>query len=126
MQTLTYGFKKPQTGDKGDVFFSALEDDIQQLNDHTHNGVNSAKITSSSVTATTSTIVAAGWVHQGNGTYRQTVTMPGSLQYNDYFVQVKNTTTGHQYFPTIEKVTATTFYVYVNDNTLNLTLYYTS
>jgi hypothetical protein len=126
MITLTYDFEKPETGDKGDVFFPALEDNVQKLNDHTHNGVNSAKITSSSVTTTTQAILAAGWVSQGGGTYRQLVTMSGSLLYNDYFINVKLTSSGHQVFPVIEKVSANTFYVYINDNTLDLTLYYTS
>lgn len=126
MQTLSYGFKKPQTGDKGDVFFPALEDNIQQINDHTHDGNTSAKITSSSVNATTSTITSGNWVSLGSGNYRQLVTMPGALQYNNYVIQAKITSSGHQINPTIEKVSATTFYVYVNDNTLNLTLYYTS
>lgn len=41
MITLSYGFEKPVNGDTGDVFFPALERDIQRLNDHTHDGVNS-------------------------------------------------------------------------------------
>lgn len=41
MITLSYGYEKPQNGDTGDVFFPALERDIQRLNDHTHDGVNS-------------------------------------------------------------------------------------
>jgi hypothetical protein len=31
--TLSYGFEKPATGDKGTVFWPALEDNIQQLHE---------------------------------------------------------------------------------------------
>lgn len=124
MLTLSYGFLKPQTGDKGSVWFPALEADIQQLNDHNHNGVNSAPIQSSSIVATTQALSSAGWVSVGGGLFRQLVMMPGAMQYDNFFINAKLTTSGAQYFPTIEKVTANTFYIYVNDNSLDVTVYY--
>lgn len=126
MLTLTYGYKKPETGDRGSVFFPALEDDIQQLNDHNHDGSNSSKLTSSAVTATTQAILAAAWVAQGGGTYKQTVTMPGALQYNDYYPLFKNTATKHELLLTVERVSNTSYDVYINDNTINLTAFYLS
>lgn len=74
MLTLTFGYKKPQTGDRGSVFWPALEDDIQQLNDHTHNGVNSANITSAAVTAVTQTFASGAWTTVGDGTFTLSVT----------------------------------------------------
>jgi hypothetical protein len=44
MLTLSYGFKKPQVPDQGGVVFPALEANWQQVNDHNHDGVNSALI----------------------------------------------------------------------------------
>jgi hypothetical protein len=44
MITLSYGFKKPELKDLGPVVFPALEDNWQQVNDHDHDGLNSAKI----------------------------------------------------------------------------------
>ena len=125
MQTLTYGYLKPQTGDKGSVFFPALEFDIQQLNDHNHDGVTSALIDSSSIVATTQALLAGSWVSVGGGLYRQLVTMPGAMQYDNFFISAKLTTLGHQYYPTIEKVSANSFYIYINDNSLDVTVYYT-
>lgn len=124
MLTLSYGYLKPQTGDKGSVFFPALEADIQQLNDHTHNGVNSALIQSSSIVATTQALVAADWVSVGGGRYRQLVMMPGAMQYDNFAILAKLTVLGHQFYPTIDKVTANTFYIYINDNSLDVTVYY--
>lgn len=49
MQTLTYGFKKPQVTDKGAIVFPALEANWQQVNDHNHDGVNSALISASNI-----------------------------------------------------------------------------
>ena len=124
MQTLTYGYLKPETGDKGSVWFPALEADIQQLNDHTHNGVNSSLIQSSSIIAVTQDILSANWVATTGGTYRQLVIMTGGLQYDNFMVNVRLTSTGHIIYPTIEKVSAATFYIYTNDNSLDYTLVY--
>lgn len=124
MQTLSYGFLKPQTGDKGSAFFPALEGDIQQLNDHTHNGVNSSLLPSTSISPTTQALSSASWVATSGGTFRQLVTMPGGLIYDNFVVSVKLTSTKHLIYPTIEKVSATTFYVYTNDNSLDYTVVY--
>lgn len=124
MQTLSYGYLKPQTGDKGSIFFPALEFDIQQLNDHNHNGVNSAPVAGGSIQATTQDIFAADWVSVGGGTYRQLVTMPGALQYDNFIIGAKLTATMDQFYPVLEKVTNNTFYIYINDNSLDVTIYY--
>lgn len=124
MLILSYGFKKPETGDKGSVFFPALEFDIQQLNDHTHNGVNSALIQSSSIVATTQALLSASWVSVGGGRFRQLVMMPGAMQYDNQGILAKLTVSGDQIYPTIEKVTANTFYIYINDSSLDVTVYY--
>lgn len=127
MQTLSYGYKKPQTGDKGSVFFPALEDNIQLLNDHSHNGSNSARLTASSVTVVTGTVLAASWaaVAGQTGTYRQLITMPVGLSYDDYMVSFKDAS-GHILYLTTEKVSTSTYYVYINDNTKALTAVYSS
>lgn len=125
MQTLSYGFLKPESGDKGNVFFPALESDIQQLNDHTHNGLNSAKLTAASSTAVTQNVSAAGWASSG-GRYRQLVTLTGGLQYDEVAITIKDQVTKNPLLLSIERQSATTFYVYTIDNTLTLTIVYTS
>lgn len=126
MLTLTYGFKKPQTGDRGSVFYPALEGNFQQLNDHTHNGVNSAKLDTAATVVQTTAISSASWgADLGGGNYRQAITLPASLSYDNIMINVKGTD-GHIYYLTIEKISATQFYVYTNDNTKSYVAVYTS
>lgn len=116
MITLSYGYKKPQNPDTGDVFWPALEANIQALNDHTHDGVTSAPLATRQVT-----LLAANWVATANGTYRQLVTVPAGLSYDTCQVWVRRST-GEVCYPTIERVSGTTFYLYTNDNSLSYVL----
>lgn len=124
MLTLTFGFKKPQTRDTGTVLFTALEDNLQQLNDHTHNGVNSSRLSAAAVVASTQAILAAAWVLTSQGNYRQLVTLSGLL-YDEINIGIR-TSLGHTVAAQIEKVSATTYYVYTNDNATGFTAVYTS
>jgi len=126
MQTLSYGYLKPQTGDKGSVFFPALESNIQQLNDHTHNDANSAKLTAASSVVVAQNVSSAGWSSTSGGRYRQAVTLSGGLNYDDVVITIKDQTSKNVLLLGIEKIDATSFYVYTIDNTIALTINYTS
>ena len=121
--TLTNGYVKPATGDRGSVWFPALEGNIQRLNDHTHDGVDSERLTSKSVTKVTDSISSGSWASSGSG-YKQTVTMPAGMNFDDFGMEFRNASTNHVYYLTVEKVTATTYDVYISDNTINLTVLY--
>ena len=119
MQTLSKGYKKPQNPDTGDVWFPAMEQNIQQLNDHTHNGVDSQFLA-----VTTQTISNASWGSDlGGSTYRQLVTLPTGIQYDSTRLEFR-LTTGEVVYPTVERVSSTTYYVYTNDNTVSYTAIY--
>lgn len=127
MQTLTYGYKLPEDGDKGSVFFPALAFDIQRLNDHDHDGQNSTKLTAQSVGALidSTSIVAANWVAVAGkpGTFKQNVAMPPNTDFDSYgiYIQIKNGgNAGLVIFPGIVKTATAAYDLYVNDNTLNL------
>lgn len=125
MITLFYGLKKPQPGDFGSTFFPALEANITQLDSHNHDGVNSPHITAGSLSWQQQSILAASWVAVGApGNYRQLVTMPGTLVFNTRIIFIRDAASGDYYDLTIEKNSANTYYVYINDNTINLTAYY--
>ena len=126
MQTLSYGIKKPEDGDKGSSFFPALEDDLQQLNDHDHDGVDSAPILSTNITSVQQALSAALWVAVSGGTYRQLVTVPNGKLYDNSFIFFRNTADKSQMFLGVEKVSSTTYYVYINDSTIDITAYYVS
>jgi hypothetical protein len=126
MNTLSYGFKQPETGDLGSVWFPALEDDIEQLNDHTHNGTNSSKLATSATTSQTSTIASGSWSATSGGTYKQTITLPAGLTWGTFAATFILTTSGHVVHPVVEKVSSTSYDVYTNDNSLGYTAIYVS
>jgi len=125
MIVLSYGYRLPEDGDIGDEIFDALESNIQQVNDHIHDGITSAKLSSANIVKLTQPILAAGWVAQGNGLFRQLVTITGGLSiYDDVYINCRDTDTGDQLELSIEKVSDSTFYVYNNDATQNVTILY--
>lgn len=112
MQTLSYGYKKPTNPDTGDVIFPALEGDIQQLNDHNHDGVNSAPLATQQ-----QSVLAANWAPSGTTpAYRQLLTVPVGLQYDTCQIWVRRST-GEQVYPDIRRFSATQFYFYNANNT---------
>lgn len=120
-----------ETNDKGSVFFPAIEDNFQRLNDHDHDGTDSALLPPSSFAKFTSTILAAQWSSDGGGNYSKVVTVPvgisGAATYNDikyYDIFCQDLATGDRLLLTIEKETAYTFTVRINDNTLDVLIYY--
>lgn len=122
MLTLTYGYKKPQLDDTGDVFFPALEADIQQLNDHTHDGVTSALIPT-----VPQSVDSANWVAVAGllGVYSQDVTMSAPYQYDTTQISVKDVA-GNVVQNQINKSGSNVFTIFTNDSTQNLTVEYGS
>lgn len=126
MTTLSYGFLLPASGDKGTALWNALQGDITQLNNHTHDGVNSAPIPGKNIASQTQSILAANWATYGGaptGFYRQLVTMLAGYTFDANVVTFRDST-GKYVYPTVEKNDATSFYIYSTDNTLALTAMY--
>lgn len=123
METLSHGFKKPEDNDKGQVIFDALEENIQKTNDHAHDGVESALIPSANISKTTVSIVAAGWTDPVNGVYSQIVTIPTGL-FATTLMTFRETSTGKNLILPYEKVTDTSFKVFCNDASKDVTIIY--
>lgn len=123
MVTLSYGYKKPETNDKGPVVFPALEGNIQQLNDHTHNGSNSSLLTAQSFVAETQTLLLADWVLVGGGTYHQVKTMLAGYTYDLSSLTFRDPD-GTYVYPTVIKISNTQFDVYTNDATIDMIALY--
>ena len=123
MLTLSYGYKKPQTNDKGPVVFPALEANIQQLNDHNHDGANSAPISALAITRPTQSILSANWVATSGGEYRQAVTLLAGFNFDTVTLSFR-LPSGDYVQPTVEKISSSQFYVYTNDSTLTYTAVY--
>lgn len=125
--TLSFGWIVPSSGDRGSVFFPALESNIQKSNDHTHNGTNSANLSPSAISTTgfTSAISAASWGSATNGIYTQSVTVPaGVTEVNNYNVYFYNSSTMERLLLSMTRTAATTYNVSINDNTVNLVAVY--
>ena len=122
--TLTYGIYKPEDGDKGKPLFEKLEENWEQVDGHNHDGVNSPKLPSSSLQHTSQNITSVAWVSQPNGMYRQLVSAVGGIVFVGFELVFRNTANGDRLYLDTEKVAASQFYVYSNDNSIDVTIYY--
>jgi len=124
MLTLTYGYLKPQSGDRGVILFAALETNIQKLNDHNHDGSNSSFLDAKNILAQSQNLNAGDWVSYGGplGFYRQLVTVPAGFVFDT--VQFSFRLNGRVILLGVEKVSLTTFYVYSIDSTISPTVIY--
>jgi hypothetical protein len=131
MQTLTYGYRKPETGDRAKGaggWMESIAYDIERLNDHDHDGINSPLLPIDSFSPYTNSILAAGWVADGSG-YYQDITVPtGLTELNNYNVKFIFTAPGAKVgevaYLDYDRLTATTYRVYSNDNTSAFTVLY--
>lgn len=123
--TLTYGLKNPVNGDRGSVWFPDMNSNIVQLDAHTHDGVTSAPIASKNVTKGSVTVSSGGsWTANGTGSYYQDKTCPTGYTMDAASIQV-HLSSGDIIYPTIERLTSTTFRIYSLDSTLAYTVLFT-
>jgi hypothetical protein len=123
MQTLSYGYKKPETNDKGPIVFPALQDDIQQLNDHNHNGSNSTQLTGQSIVVQTQALLSTDWVALGSGNYSQTFTLLPGYAYDTVVLNFRDPD-GTYIQPSLVKVSNTQATVFTNNPSLGMTVLY--
>lgn len=122
MLVTSYGFFKPETDDTGDIFFPKMALNVQQLNDHSHNGTDSAILA-----VKTQSIASGSWVAVSGqaGTYSQTVTMPTGYTYDACSMEFR-LSTGEVIHPTVTRAGTSSYVIYINDNSKNLTAIYSS
>lgn len=122
--TLSYGYVLPSTGDSGTALFTALENNITRLNDHTHDGTDSPSLPAQSIAGVSQTISSASWVASGaTGHYRQAVTVPSGFDFDEVQISFR-TTAGAYIHPTVERISDTQYYVYSSNNTINFLAVY--
>ena len=120
METLSKGFKKPEAGlDTGDAWFQALADNIQQLNDHTHNGTNSQSIpgVTATIALTSVAISTSGWTGpDSEGNYTKAVVPGGSFDYTTSIIQITRDSDGEVVYAGLKQgATVASFVVKTND-----------
>lgn len=124
--TLSNGYKTFSNGERGSVFYPGMNDNFTLMNSHTHDGSDGELIDCKYLTKTTETISSGSWsaVSGHTGTYRQLVTLPSGFTWDSVEMKFTLSTLGHVIYPSIEKASATTYYIYFNDNTLDLKVTY--
>lgn len=121
--TLSKGYITPTNGDKV-TFWDQLNANFTRLNNHVHDGSDSQQLPLSALTRLTSTAPAANWVASGAPSpWKQTITLPTTLSFDTTQIEIRDST-GDRIFTKIVKLTSTTFDIYVNDNSLTLTVLY--
>ncbi len=123
--TLSHGYKKPSTGDRGSTWFSNLEDNITLSNSHAHDGTDGENILAKNITKATASVASGSWaaVVGQAGTYSQTVTLPSGYLMSTVQIHFLDPN-GHQLMLSWEKASTTTYTVFINDNSLTLTAVY--
>jgi hypothetical protein len=114
MLTLSKGYKLPETGDFGNEWFPALEDNITRLNAHNHDGTNSEKLNSSAITAQTTTVLAAAFSSVGTDLYRASVTLPTGMLVATTSIVVRDPATKETIFLKTEQQSISQFFLFTN------------
>ena len=122
MRTIDWGYEVPETGDAGNVFGPGIERDIEKLADHEHDGVLNAKIKPVNFDKPTGTAPSGSWAAFESG-YKQTVTLPTDYEFDTTQIFCRFST-GEYFEAPIEKLSDTTFEVFINDNTITLNFLY--
>lgn len=120
--TLSNGYIQPENPDTGDIFWPALNTDIQLMNNHVHDG-----LTGNILPSVTQTILSSAWVAVSGqaGTYSQVVTVPTQFSFDSVNVSFK-LSNGTQIYPTVTRVNSSEFTVFINDNSQNIVAVYSS
>ncbi len=122
--TTAYGYKVMESGDLAVTWMTDTEDNWTRISAHSHDGTDSAALTPNSITKYSSTVTNS-WSSVSGGHYKQTITVPaGVTEINNFDVMVYVTSSGLRIYPDIARVSATTYDIFVSDNTLQLTVKY--
>lgn len=113
MIVLSNGYQLPEDGDLGDVWFDALEANIQRLNDHTHNGVDSEKLSTSSIEAVSDTIDSGDFVAVSDH-YEFLFTLPALIQVDTSNITFRDATTREPIYLKFEMFSVTQITVHTN------------
>ena len=126
MYLTKYGYAVPEAGDESSTEWQPdLSNNIKRYSDHRHDGVDSAKISFASIQKVTSVVYQASWSAYGNGEFKAVVNMPSGYSFDNTNIIFTIVTPGHigedtRIFPTIHKITNTSFEIYSNDNTIDV------
>jgi len=123
MIILAFGIPQPTTGDRGSVFFPALEEVIQRFAAHDHDGNNTELISAAFSQAGTVQAPIASWALVTTGIYTQTVIVPTDFTYDNSMIQVRRDDTKELVYPKVERISNTQIRLTAATNTLDYRVY---
>lgn len=113
MIVLSNGYQLPEDGDLGDVWFPALEANIQRLNDHSHNGVDSEKLSATSIEAESINIASGAFSLVGSE-YTTQITLPALMTVDTASIEFRDATTREQVYVRFERFSVTQINIFAN------------
>lgn len=114
MRTLSKGYKVPESSDLGADIFTALEENIERLNEHSHDGANSEALSSASLQGSFTTITSASFVESEPGLFTARVTIPAGFNVDTCNVSFRDPTTKERVFLEFSKFSGTQIDVHTN------------
>lgn len=115
-ETLSFGFVNPEDGDPASVWQPAINSTIEQLNDHNHDGVNSATISPASISTLSTAVLSGNWVGDGNGNFTQTISAPPAVtEVNDFYPKSYVDSTGEIVYLSSTRASSTTLTLTTNN-----------
>lgn len=112
MVILSNGYKLPEVGDFGDVWFPALEANITRVNSHDHDGSNSSKISAQNIVGFTQNIAAGDFAVDGDRFSVTVILAGGALTIDQQTVFFRDPVTKNHLQMDFEKVTGTQIKIY--------------
>lgn len=114
MIILSNGQKLPETGDFGDVWFPALEDNIQRNNDHDHDGTNSNQLSSQNILGVVQSILSGDFSADGDRLSATISLAGGAVTLDSKTVVLRDPTTKNPLYMDYEKVGTTQLKVFTD------------
>lgn len=123
MIILAYGIKQPTNGDRGAVFFPALEELCQRMASHKHDDIDSHPISGGVIKVGTVNAPNTNWALESLGIYSQTVTLPAGFTVANSLIEVRILSTNERVYAKVEQVTTTSIKVYTGVPTVSYRIF---
>ncbi len=130
-ENLTNGaYQKPSPKDQGSDVYDTLEIYMERMANHTHSGSDSQQISLNFTKEFQDLTVGVDltWTDLGDSNYRATIAIPAVATYDGnlrQFLYKPNAGGNYKEFkPSVEKIDDNNFYVFANDNTIDLRIVY--
>lgn len=123
------GIERPKSGDKGNEdVFAILETFMERMATHSHSGADSSTINLNfeKETQVFTSLTGLTWTDLGEGTYRTSLALPVGVtktfdQLDRFFYLSRDGGTTYQrFYPNVEKIDDSNYYVFSNDNTIDI------